>query len=81
MIAAGVPYLQARLAAAFAVGINFSFRGFWNGIRQSHIYMRTLVLMHAANICLNYILIFGNFGAPALGVQGAGIASALSVVL
>ena len=80
VIAAGVPYLQARLAAAFAVGINFSFRGFWNGIRQSHIYMRTLVLMHAANICLNYILIFGNFGAPALGVQGAGIASALSVV-
>lgn len=80
VIAAGVPYLQWRLAAAFAVGINFSFRGFWNGIRQSAIYMRTLVFMHALNIGFNYVLIFGKFGAPALGAEGAGIASALSVV-
>jgi len=28
------------------------------------------------NIALNYVLIYGHFGAPALGVQGAGIASA-----
>ncbi|MEQ9365248.1 MAG: MATE family efflux transporter [Leptospirales bacterium] len=80
VIAAGVPYLQARLAAAFAVGINFSFRGFWNGIRQSAVYMRTLVFMHALNIILNYTLIFGNFGAPVMGVEGAGLASALSVI-
>ena len=80
VIAAGVPYLEARLAVAFAVGINFSFRGFWNGIRQSQVYMRTLLFMHVTNIGLNYVLIFGNFGAPELGVQGAGIASALSVV-
>ncbi|MCR9141969.1 MAG: MATE family efflux transporter [bacterium] len=80
VIAAGVPYLQARLAASFAVGINFSFRGFWNGIRQSGVYMRTLIFMHALNILFNYIFIFGNFGAPALGAGGAGLASALSVV-
>jgi putative MATE family efflux protein len=80
VVRAGVPYLQARLAAAFAVGINFSFRGFWNGIRQSRIYMGTLLLMHATNIGLNYVLIFGKLGAPALGVEGAGIASALSVI-
>ncbi len=31
-----------------------------------------------ANIIFNYALIFGNFGMPALGLQGAGIASILS---
>ena len=33
------------------------------------------------NIAGNYVLIYGNFGAPALGVQGSGIASALRLRL
>lgn len=32
------------------------------------------------NTCLNYLLIFGKFGAPALGVRGAAIASLISQV-
>ena len=31
-----------------------------------------------ANILLNYMFIFGNLGAPALGVQGAGLATSLA---
>lgn len=30
------------------------------------------------NLCLNYVLIFGNFGAPRLGVAGAAIATVIS---
>lgn len=30
------------------------------------------------NICLNYVLIYGHFGAPALGVRGAAIATLVS---
>jgi Na+-driven multidrug efflux pump len=30
------------------------------------------------NLILNYILIFGHFGAPALGVEGAAIATVIS---
>jgi putative MATE family efflux protein len=66
--------------AILFVGCNFAFRGYWNAIDLSRFYMTTLIAMHAVNIFLNWVLIFGNLGAPALGVQGAGIASALSTV-
>ncbi|MEQ9502382.1 MAG: MATE family efflux transporter [Deltaproteobacteria bacterium] len=75
----GVPYLQARLCGIVAVAMNFSFRGFWNGIKRPMLYLYTLVVMHAVNIGLNYVLIFGKFGAPELGATGAGVASAVSV--
>jgi putative MATE family efflux protein len=79
VIEKGVPYLEWRLGAIVFVGMNFAFRGYWNALDLSRLYMMTLILMHACNIVLNYVLIFGNFGAPELGVTGAGMASAISM--
>jgi putative MATE family efflux protein len=76
----GVPYLRARLFAMFAMGMNFAFRGYWNAVDKSILYMRTLISMHAVNIFLNWVLIFGNLGAPALGATGAGVASAIATI-
>ncbi len=81
VVAAGVPYLQARVLAISFVAINFAFRGYWNAINRSWFYMGTLMVMHAANIFMNWVLITGNLGFPALGAQGAGIATALSTVI
>ena len=77
----GVPYLQWRLAAIVFVGMNFAFRGYWNALDMSRLYMITLVLMHSCNIILNYALIFGRLGAPEMGTAGAGLASALSLAI
>lgn len=74
--AIGVPYLTARLVSIAAIGTNFAFRGFWNGINKPGFYLRALLVMHVLNIALNWVLIYGNLGAPALGALGAGIASA-----
>ena len=81
VIEQGVPYVQWRISAIVFVGMNFAFRGYWNAMDMSRIYMTTLIMMHAVNIFLNYVLIFGHFGAPALGVTGAGMASAISVAI
>jgi len=76
----GVPYLRARLFAMFAMGMNFAFRGYWNAVDKSMLYMRTLISMHIVNIFLNWVLIFGNLGAPAMGTAGAGVASAIATI-
>lgn len=79
VIALGVPYLQIRALGIVFVAMNFSFRGYWNAVDMTRLYMMTLIFMHALNILLNYMLIFGHFGAPALGVNGAAIASVISL--
>ncbi|MDP6945439.1 MAG: MATE family efflux transporter, partial [Myxococcota bacterium] len=81
VIGVGVPYLQARLCGMVGVGLNFAFRGYWNGISLSVIYLRTLVLMHTCNIFLNYVLIFGALGFPELGATGAGVGTAIATYL
>ena len=79
VVALGVPYWNARLFSLVAVGMNFCFRGYWNGVNRSGLYLRTLLVMHATNILLNWILIYGKLGAPALGTLGAGIGTAASL--
>jgi len=79
LIKEGTPYLQARMAGMVFIGINFCFRGFWSAIHKNQFYLRTLLIMHAINIFLNYTLIFGNFGAPELGVMGAGLGTTVSL--
>jgi putative MATE family efflux protein len=81
VVALGVPYFRARLVGMVAIGMNFAFRGFWNGIGQSRRYLQTLVIMHACNIVLNWVLIFGHFGVPALGATGAGIGTTIATFL
>ena len=81
VIQGAVPYFQIRMLAGPLMAMNYAFRGYWNGIGQSRLYMTTLLIMHASNVVLNYALIYGHFGAPALGVVGSGLATALSVLL
>lgn len=75
----GQGYLKWRVMAIAFVAMNFAFRGYWNAINMSKIYMGTLVCMHILNIFLNYVLIFGNLGFPELGVEGAAIGTSVSM--
>jgi putative MATE family efflux protein len=75
VVVAGIPYLQARLLGMPATAMNVAFRGYWNATGRPSRYMRPLMLTHGLNIALNWVLIEGHLGAPALGATGAGIAS------
>lgn len=71
--AEGIPYFRVVMASLVFQAFNFSFRGFFNGISKPSVYMVSLIVMLVVDVVLNYMFIFGNWGAPALGTMGAGI--------
>jgi MATE family multidrug resistance protein len=81
VVAQAVPYYQARMVSLVAVGINFSFRGYWNGVDRSGLYLRSLVLMHVSNVVISYGLIYGVWGLPELGSLGAGVGTAIASMI
>ena len=81
VISQGSDYLQWRLVAVAAVGMNFSFRGYWSAVKMTRLYMITLIDMHVLNVIFSYTLIHGLFGLPALGVKGAGIGTTMAIIV
>ena len=81
VLAAGVPYLRWVIAQSLFMGAIYAFNGFWNGIGRSRMYIAPLVVMHVTNAALAYVLIFGHLGLPAMGTEGAGLATALASVV
>jgi multidrug resistance protein, MATE family len=74
-----VPFLRTLYTAIIAVGLNNAFEGYLNGMEKPKIYMIVVLFMNCLNIIINYTLIFGHFGAPALGAPGAAIGTAVSL--
>lgn len=77
--AIGSEYFRWRTLAIVAVGANFAFRGYWNGIRQSRVYLQILIGVHLINISVSYLLIFGRFGFPEMGAAGSGLGTCIAM--
>lgn len=68
-------YSRILLAGAiFTVGAR-TMSYFFYGVHRPMIVMAATIIGNLVNLGLDYILIFGKFGAPALGVHGAALAT------
>ncbi|MGE4532131.1 MATE family efflux transporter [Halomonas sp.] len=77
--AEAVAYFRWRVLSLVAVAMIFCFRGYWNGIQQTSLYLRIILAMHAVNVAASLVLIFGYLGLPAMGAAGAGAGTTLSL--
>jgi putative MATE family efflux protein len=77
----GRQYLVFRYAGILPLLFFFQAKGVFDGIGWTRIGMGVGIGMNLVNAGLNWLLIFGKGGAPALGVGGAALASTLSAVL
>jgi Na+-driven multidrug efflux pump len=75
---AALGYLKWRLLGITSMAATFSFKAFFDGIGKTHVHMVASVVMNVINVFLCVALIFGHFGAPRMGMTGAGLAGAIS---
>jgi putative MATE family efflux protein len=52
--------------------------GFFNGIESNRIIIWSTLLTGVSDVIMNYVLIFGKFGFPEMGIAGAAISSAIA---
>jgi len=71
-------YLMALAYGIPALFVYQVLRSFIDALGKTRITMMIALLSLPINVSLNYVLIFGKFGFPALGGVGAGVASAIT---
>ena len=76
-----VEYLSTR-----SWGVFFSYTGvaviaLYTGVARTNFIIVDTVILGIVNIALNYGLIFGHWGLPAMGIAGAGLASTIAEIV
>ena len=75
---ATMEYLDWRIYGYFFVFLNVVFRSFYVGITDTRILTTSAIITAITNVLFDYVLIFGKFGFPELGIAGAAIASVIA---
>ena len=75
---AALSYVRWRLPGMAFAFVTTMFRAFYVGTTQTKTLTLNSVVMVLSNILFNWVLIFGKFGCPAMGITGAAIGSSLA---
>lgn len=75
---ATVEFLDWRVAGFFFTFVGVMFRALFIGITRTKVLTMNAVVMAITNIWLDYLLIFGHWGFPQMGIKGAALASVIA---
>jgi len=78
VVVLAAPYLKLTVGASLLLSFTLIFESGFRANRDMRTPMFIAVVVTAAKLALNAILIFGLFGAPRLELVGAGLATAIS---
>lgn len=72
------PYYLLLCASYLPFMLFFTSKQFFEGIGNTKIAMHITITANLINILFNYLLIYGKFGFPAMGLNGAGVGTLIS---
>jgi len=81
VVRAAIPYYLIQVASLLPMLLFFSIKQFFEGVGNTKIAMIITIIANTVNIGLNYVLIFGKLGFPALGLNGAGYATLIARII
>lgn len=81
VVTASLPYLMIITASLVPYMIFQTFKQFAEGLSQTKQAMLITIFSNVVNVFLNWVLIFGHLGFPAMGLLGAGWATLISRVM
>ena len=76
-----IPYLDIVALSLIPLIIFQALKQFSDGLSNTKYPMYATIVANIINIVLNYLLIFGSFGFPKLGIVGAGIGTLFSRII
>jgi len=75
-----LPYLRAIMWSTLPLLLYFAFRRYLQAMNHTTPIMFALVTANLVNVAGNWILVYGHFGARAMGAEGSGWATCISRV-
>ena len=75
---AAIIYVNWRIPGLFFAFMTALFRAFYVGTRDTGSLTWNSIVLVASNVFLDWVLIFGHLGAPAMGIKGAALASTIA---
>lgn len=78
VVSLSLPYLDIVAFSLIPLIVFQALKQFSDGLSQTKYPMYATVVANVVNIFLNYVLIFGKFGFPQMGIIGAGIGTLVS---
>jgi MATE family multidrug resistance protein len=76
-----IPYLFIITASLLPLMVFQTFKQMAEGLSQTRQAMYITIFANLVNVALNWVLIWGKFGFPAMGLNGAGLATLISRIL
>ncbi len=81
VVVLAIPYLDLVAFSLIPLIIFQAFKQFSEGLSQTRYPMYATIMANVVNIILNYLLIFGSFGFPKMGIVGAAIGTLVARIL